>query len=287
MRYLWLILVVFLFGCEDRNTRTVTETNVNSQNYLMKSEDLALDIITAKLEKGDIEDAKGIEQLINTEPGINNVDLDKDGNVDELTIKEENQDGKPVLAIIAHPKTGEETVVAELSFEKNTETQSVEIHGAYPSYVSGYDAHYYHSTVAGSVIGDMMLYDWMFRPHPLYVPHYSYGMYYHEPRTVMNVTQVTNVRNEYTTKNKIKKAKAKKRPKAYKAKSTGAKKRTSKLAARKASRSKSSSTSSKKKSWGSSSKKKSSWGSKSRKSSWGSSHSRSRSFGGGFKSRRR
>ena len=192
-----LALIVASVGCSKDS-----DTTVNISSHLMDAEAFDLEAVAAKLKTGDLADAAALEKFINTAEGVNNIDLDKDGQIDELTVKEEKgADGKTAMAIVAHPKTGEESVVAEVGFEK-TASGDVQVSAAYPEHVRGYRDHYYNHTLTGSHLGDMMFYSWMFSPRPVYVPSYRYGMYYSSPRSVMSRQQMTSRRTTYrkTTK---------------------------------------------------------------------------------------
>lgn len=288
-----LALVVFS-GCDEHSGRSRTETSVNVQSFLMDAAAFDLEAVIAKLKEGKLADAQELEKFINTADGVNNVDIDKDGQIDELTVKEEkNAEGKTAMAVVAHPKKGEESVIAEIGFEKNTTTNEVEVSGAYPSYVRGYNDHYYHHTLTGSTLGDMMFYSWLFSPRPVYMPTYRYGMYYSSPRSVMSRQQLRSTRTTYRKTTKMAPIKKQARPSSYKPRTKVAQKSAStfkkstasnsKLSSRKGSSSsftKRSGTKSKASGWGSSSKSRSS-----SKSSWGSS-SRSRSSFGSSSRRR-
>jgi len=226
------LIVMFSFGCEDKHqpqtqTKTTEETLVNVQTHLLKADAFGLDLVIAKLKEGKLQDAKELEKFINTEPGVNNVDIDKDGELDELTVKEEQKDGKMIMAVIAHPKKENETVVAEIGFQKNTKTEEVTITGAYPEYVQGHQNHYYNHTLTGSVIGDMMFYQWMFSPRPMYYHPYSYGMYYSSPRPVMSQQQVTQTRTNYRKTNNVGPVAKAQKPASYKPQTKSAQKSAS------------------------------------------------------------
>lgn len=308
---IFALISLFLFGCDSHQTHqppTRTETTVNVQSYLMDASAFDMEAVVAKLKQGNLANAQELQDFINRTPGVNNVDLDKDGKIDDITVVEEKSgDGSLVMAVNAHPSSGsgQPTVVAELGFQKNVQTGQVEVTGAYPSYVNGHQHHYYRHTLTGSVIGDMMFYNWMFSPRPVYAPVYRYGMY--SPRSTLSRSQVSSTRTTYRTTNRVSPIKKASKPSSYKPSSKSAKKTASKyssknsgstLSSKKGQASsfkKSTAPSSKKatgfgakkpaskpsskpkSSWGSSSSKpKSSWGSSSKKSSWGSSRS---SFG--------
>lgn len=294
LAFLCCLALFITSGCDDKHSQSRTETSVNVQSFLMDAAAFDLEAVIAKVKEGELADAQALEKFINTAEGVNNVDLDKDGAVDELTVKEEKSgDGKTAMAIVAHPKQGEESVIAEVGFERNTTTNEVMVSGAYPSHVRGYNDHYYRHTLTGSHIGDLMFYSWLFSPRPVYVPSYRYGMYYSSPRSVMSRERLSSTRTTYRKTTKMAPVKKQVRPANYKPRTKAAQKsassfkkstaaRNSKLSSRKGSSSsfsKRSGTKSKASGFGSrkNSSSKSSWGSSSRKSGFGSSSRRSSS----------
>lgn len=226
------MIMFLLFGCNDRRHElpTRTETNVSVKSFVMNAEDFDLASVIARLKKGDLSNAEALEKFINTTPGINNIDIDKDGNVDNVSVTEEkSSDGQMVMAINAFPKKGESIAVAEVSFTRNTTTGTVEVSGAYPESVNGYQDHYYHSTLTGSVVGDMMFYHWLFSPRSLYVSPYHGGLYYGvAPHHTMSRSQVTKTRTTYRTQHSVSPVKKQPRPKSYAPKSAAVKKSVAK-----------------------------------------------------------
>lgn len=297
-----LAIVSLLFiGCsrtEEQPTRT--ETTVNVQSYLMDASAFDMEAVIAKLKQNSFADGRELQDFINQTPGINNVDLDRDGKIDDIIVTEEKSgDGSLVMAVTAHPSSGsgDPTVVAELGFQKNIQTGQVEVTGAYPSYVNGHHQHYYHHTLTGSVIGDMMFYNWMFSPRPIYRPAYRYGMY--SPRSTLSRSQVSSTRRTYRSTNKVSPVMKASKPSTYKPSSTSARKTASKYSSGSKSgstlSSKSGQASSFKQSTASSSKKATGFGaipskpkstttSKPKSSSWGSSSSSKRSSFGSSRS---
>jgi hypothetical protein len=204
MKKLILMSGLFLMiGCDDHvnNIPTKTNTNVNVESYLMSAEDLDLAAIITKVKAGDLKNPQDLEQFINLTPGINNIDLDQDQKIDEISVKEEHVDGSIAFAIIAHPLSKPEVSVAEISVTRNVTGGNVVISGSYPSYVHGYHEHYYNHTLTGSVVGDMMFYHYIFNPHTVYVHSYT-PHYYQLPRVVVSRTSLVSVRtSSYKTYN--------------------------------------------------------------------------------------
>jgi hypothetical protein len=116
---------VLLAGCscdsKPSKVRIEPETSIVANQFLMDAEDLDLSLILGHLKEGGegINDPEALEKWINTTPGVNNVDLDRDEKIDLITVKEQEGQEKDtsVLALLANPADGSEaTVVAELQF---------------------------------------------------------------------------------------------------------------------------------------------------------------------------
>ena len=294
-----LVALLAITGCRCDNGHGYTgqgsqktgPQKVEAQNFLMDSTQFDLGAVISKLKQGDIQNAEELTKWINMTPGINNVDIDKDGKVDEIHVTEEqNGSGKYVLPVHANPLTADPTVISEISFTQNTQTGQMEVAGAYPQYVRGYHSHYYHHTLTGSHIGDMMFYSWLLSPRPMYVGAYHPGMYYGgAPRSTMSQQQLSSTRTTSYQKHNVSPTKKQERPSSYKPQSNATKKSSASMQKKgygdsKLSSRKGSSTGYKDRGTGSKSKA-SGWGSSKSgsKSSWGSGRSGG-SRSGGFRS---
>ncbi len=314
MKKLMFLSMVLLLavGCERRHTRSTTHTttSTNTQSHLMDAKDLDLQTIVGMIKSNKVDGAKELEKAINTTSGINNVDIDKDGKIDYIIVKENRggSGGAISLDLLALPsstkKESEATTVASISFKKNVQSNQVEVSGGYPNYVNGYNNHYYSYRQPGLTFGQGMFLMWMYSAHrPLYYRPMFYRSYY-SPRSVYSSGQLRSTRTTYRSQTKVSPVRKASRPSNYNIKS--AKKVPSRFKSKIGSGSKFSNRSgnskkfstrsgksNRKSSWGSrSSKPKRSWGGSSKPSrskSWGGSSgkSRSRSWGGGSRSRSR
>ena len=313
-----LIITFFLTACDsDKNTQTKTTTQVKTENFLLNAKDFDLETIVALVKEDKVSGAEELEKLINSDSGINNVDLDKDNKIDPIKVKESRDQDGVILEFIAQPQSEkiEETTVASFKFKKSSE--SIEVEAAYPSYVQGHDSHYYHYSnpyngssafVAGAATG--LFAAWLFTPsRPVYVAHYPS---YYVSRPVYSTTVLERRRISYKTTTKVASVPSQTKPATYKKiatqtpatsfkqKASSSKdfkareqKETKKATGFGAKPATAAPAAKPKSSWGSgSAKPKSSWGSSSKpkpKSSWGSSGSRSRSRSsfGSSRSRRR
>ena len=133
-------------------------------------------------------DPQVLEKAINDPKNqINNLDLDKDGNIDYLKVEEPGQNQLKVVDDISQ---NESVTVASVNITPNGNSNAdLSIQGN-PSYV-GYN-NYYHSSFTFT---DFLLMSYLLRPHPYYVPMYHYGYYppyYSRTRTITNYRPTTS-----------------------------------------------------------------------------------------------
>ncbi|OCX52841.1 hypothetical protein BEL04_00475 [Mucilaginibacter sp. PPCGB 2223] len=115
-------------------------------------------------------DPQVLEKAINDPAnGINNLDLDKDGNIDYLKV---NEPGQNQLDVIDDVSKDQSVTVASIKVNPTDNNNAdLNIQGN-PQYVG--DNYYYHSHFT---FGDFLLMSYLLRPHPYYVPMYHYGYY--------------------------------------------------------------------------------------------------------------
>jgi hypothetical protein len=133
-------------------------------------------------------DPATLEKAINNPSNqINNLDLDKDGNIDYLKVTEP---GKNELAVVDDISNNESVTVATIKVNPVDNNQAdLNIQGN-PNYVG--DNYYYHSHFSFT---DFLLLSYLMRPHPYYVPMYHYGhypSYYSRTRTVTHFRPTTS-----------------------------------------------------------------------------------------------
>jgi len=134
-------------------------------------------------------DPQTLEKAINDPNNhINNLDLDKDGNIDYLKVEEPSQNR---LSVVDDVSDADSVTVARINIEPNqaNNTANLNIQGN-PTYV-GYD-NYYHSSFTFT---DFLLLSYLMRPHPYYMPMYHYGYYpsyYTRVRTVTHFRPTTS-----------------------------------------------------------------------------------------------
>ncbi|MDF2432924.1 MAG: hypothetical protein JWP44_2555 [Mucilaginibacter sp.] len=134
-------------------------------------------------------DPQTLEKGINAPSNqINNLDLDKDGNIDYLKVEE---NGPNKLKVVDDVSATDSVTVARINIDPNTadNTAVLNIQGN-PNYV-GYD-NYYHSSFSFT---DFLLLSYLMRPHAYYMPMYHYGYYpsyYSRVRTVSTFRPTTS-----------------------------------------------------------------------------------------------
>jgi len=120
-----------------------------------------------------------IEQTVNQSGGINNLDLDKDGNTDYIKVRESGALPVITYSFIATLKDGDEEI-ATVTIDKTRSTMNISGNQDYYPVGSNY--------TTGFTASDMFLLMWIMSPgwHPYYSPyHYGYyGSYYHPYRCV-------------------------------------------------------------------------------------------------------
>ncbi|RKR83027.1 hypothetical protein BDD43_3227 [Mucilaginibacter gracilis] len=126
-------------------------------------------------------DPQVLEKAINDpKNNINNLDLDKDGKIDYLTVKEP---GKNQLDVVDDTGNNQSITVASIKVDPtNNNTANLNIQGN-PDYVG--NNYMYHSSFSFT---DFLLLSYLMRPHSYYVPMYHYGYYpsYYSRRTVVS-----------------------------------------------------------------------------------------------------
>lgn len=184
------VLTIVLYSCSGNNDRQFPQqqnrVNVtplsNDVNIQADASNTAFDVnaLSAVVQKSA--DPKVLEQQINDpSTNINNLDLDKDGKVDYLTVTETGANQLQINDAAVNPPT----VVAKLTItpDNTNQTANLQIQGT-PAYCGpNYD--YYQPHIS---FGTMLFMAYLMRPHPYYMPMYGYGHYpgyYTSRRTVV------------------------------------------------------------------------------------------------------
>lgn len=183
----------------------VTRTEYKAQ-FKMNAADFDLETTTSMLRSKQVSNADELQARINDpQSGINNVDLDSDGMIDFVAIKEEQQGDNKQLNFVAFPssKGGQDPVViASISFQ--VQNNQLVVAAGYPSYVNGYaGANYgYSMPHTGPSFGEMLFLSWMFAPRPIYM-HPVYSSFGYRPRSVIAPTAITTQRTTFRTQTSV------------------------------------------------------------------------------------
>lgn len=115
-------------------------------------------------------DPQTLEKAINDPNNkINNLDLDKDGNIDYLKVEETD---KNRLSVVDDVSNADSVTVARIKIDPSANnTADLDVQGN-PRYVG--DNNYYHSSFSFT---DFLLLSYLMRPHSYYMPMYHYGYY--------------------------------------------------------------------------------------------------------------
>ncbi|MDB5006572.1 MAG: hypothetical protein JWP45_965 [Mucilaginibacter sp.] len=134
-------------------------------------------------------DPQTLEKGINDPSNhINNLDLDKDGNIDYLKVEES---GPNKLKVVDDVSDADSVTVARINVDPNTANNTAELNiQGNPNYVG--NDNYYHSSFSFT---DFLLLSYLMRPHAYYMPMYHYGYYpsyYSRVRTVSTFRPTTS-----------------------------------------------------------------------------------------------
>lgn len=203
-KYLALALMLFVvsIGC-----RRSTNGNpaVSSASYLVDSDAFDLQTVSALFQTGAVTDLNALEQKINDpNSGINNVDVDKDGQVDFVAAEEvQNTTGGKTVNFVAYPssKGGQDATTIATTTIAPTPTGAVAVESGYSDAVQGYDQNYYRYEVApGPSFSSMLLLSYMLSPRPaLYYHPYSYYTPLYHPHPLLTPSIRTSYRSSFQT----------------------------------------------------------------------------------------
>lgn len=185
-----LLSALLIVGCSSETKQVKKSPEVNITTTVNPADGLDLKLVGALLQDGKVTDAASLEKEINKKGGINNLDLDGNGEVDYINVSENDPQGNTrARSFDLTTGNGDNTTfLASVEVEKGGgDTYNIHMSGSEAVY--GSNAHY-TSTYRPSV-GQMMFYAWLFSPRPVYyhAPYY-HGYYptYYRPVTVVSRT---------------------------------------------------------------------------------------------------
>jgi hypothetical protein len=196
-----LMLATLAGGCRRSNGNPA----VSSASYLVDSDAFDLQTVSALFQTGSVTDLSALEQKINDpNSGINNVDVDKDGQVDFVAVEEvQNTTGGKTVNFVAYPssKGGQDATTIATTNIAPTPTGAVAIESGYSDAVQGYDQNYYRYEVQhGPTFSDMVLLSYMLSPRPaLYYHPYSYYTPLYHPHPLLTPSIRSSYRSSFQT----------------------------------------------------------------------------------------
>ena len=214
-------IVVGASGCSDKKKPPVRP--VEGSTSLMDAEALDLETIIGLVQANKVSNAKELEEIVNSDNGINNVDLDNDGQIDYILVTEARDGEDSILNLEAVPSSKgakEDAVVVgtvRIGPSKASGDQ-VAVRAGYPDYVRGHDSHYYHysSPRHGMSIGQGLFLAWALnRTRPLY---YAPMPMRWAPRPIYSSSVRQTRRTTYRQQTKVSPVKKQARPSTFKPK---------------------------------------------------------------------
>lgn len=152
-----------------------------AHHQVVHADDFDLEAVTDLVIGDGVEDAGHLEAHINDDTGINNVDLDRDGVIDDVVVRERRYGGNVYFEFFAIPSSrgryDDRVRIASMEFVE-THGGGVEVHTAYDDQV---DQHEYH---AHTYVVDHhpSFFVWTYRPYrPVYVASYRHHTYRSRP----------------------------------------------------------------------------------------------------------
>lgn len=90
-----------MVGCSDSSHQTKTEKKpeINITTVVSPADGLDLKLVGPLLQEGKVKNAEELEKELNKEDGINNLDLNSDGNVDFINFIENKSDNTNIKSL--------------------------------------------------------------------------------------------------------------------------------------------------------------------------------------------
>ena len=167
----FIIIVVWSFCTDDYQQESADNYDVTVQTMIPASDGLDLKAVGEVLKKANT--AQEFEELLNSPAqGINNLDLNQDGNVDYISVTEYGNEQLKGFSLTTQPAEGETQELATIEVEKASDSEAkVQIKGNEQIYGRN---HYHHSSFG---LTDFLILSYLFRPHSFYSSPWGYGSY--------------------------------------------------------------------------------------------------------------
>ena len=184
-----IFLASFIFIWSARSCLGPADSNLNSQTQVVVNQGLAADGLDLKslnsvLKKA--KNAKDLEHHLNQPGGINNLDLNADGQVDYIYVTEYgNKSDAHGFSLTLEPEKGEVQEVATIEIFQEGDKAKVQYHGNPQIYGQNYHYSAFHG------VGTFLLWSYLLSPHSFYSSPWRHGYYpgnYSSYRTVPRET---------------------------------------------------------------------------------------------------
>ncbi len=150
-----------------------------------------------------VKNAQDLEKRLNQSGGLNNLDLNEDGNVDFIHVTEYGDDRAKGFSLTVKPAPGEVQEVATIEIEKTSGQADVAIRGN--SHIYGHNHHYHYR----SSLTDFLILNYLFSSHTPYYSRWDYGRYprsYYSYRPVPSRTYNMRTREVNRTSTALKRS---------------------------------------------------------------------------------
>ena len=163
---LCLSICFILFGCGNNNQQQAQA----AQSQVVVTSTAGLDLQALGEIVKTSHDAAEIEQRVNVRGGVNNLDLNNDGNVDYIFVNEYDSNGTRGFSFVVD-NNGTKQEVADIQVASSGTNATLIIIGNRNIYGDGC---YYNNNY---LLADLLIWNYMWRPHQYYVSPYHYGYY--------------------------------------------------------------------------------------------------------------
>ena len=191
---IFFILFCFMWGirgCEggQRQLRQNTQTTINV--FDSQAAD-GLDLASLGAVIKEAKNAKEIEKKINQPGGINNLDLNGDGQVDYLKVTEYgNKKDEFGFSLTTEVEKDQEQEVATIDIVKTGEKAEVSVRGNQNIYGSGANHYFSHG------IGTFLLWSYLLSPHPFFYSPFGFYPAWYSPYPMVSRNVYQNRASTY------------------------------------------------------------------------------------------
>lgn len=179
-----LIFSSSCFGPCAGNLPSKKTADVKNKNNQLAAKNFDLESVIALIKQNKVKDMASLERHINAQTSaINNVDMDKDGKVDYIQIREKREGNGIRFDFFALPMKKDAPVeaisIADVTFEYGDTQNKLHLTGTYADNVEGGDRQYRTTVVQqGPSWSQMFFFAWLMQPsRPIYYHPHTYKGY--------------------------------------------------------------------------------------------------------------